>query len=95
MAISTTSRIWLATGQSSSVLGQETIVLNYDAGMYFELDEVGGFVWSLLQTGEVLSVGEIEKKIVAEFDVEVSVCRRDILPFLESLLHENLIETAD
>lgn len=78
--------------QSSSVLGKETIVLNYEAGNYYELDEVGGFIWSLLQTRQVLSVQTIKEQLLEEFDVDESVCQQELMLFLGNLFDEHLIE---
>jgi len=94
MIIDPTARILLAQNQSSSVLSNETILLNYEAGAYYELNEVGGFIWSLLQTHKKLFVYEIQERILDEFDVEPSVCQEELKLFLENLLREKLIETT-
>lgn len=92
MLFEPTTCIQSTQNQSSSVLGKETIVLNYEAGNYYELDEVGGFIWSLLQTRQVLSVQQIKEQLLNEFDVEESVCQQELTSFLGNLLDENLIE---
>jgi len=92
MVIMPDTRIRMAPGQSSSVLGKETIVLNYKLGNYYELNEIGGFIWALLQDNSALSVGELQERILSEFDVEQSVCQQELALFLENLLREKLIE---
>ena len=94
MIISLSTRIQLRKSQSSSVLGTETIVLNYDLGNYYELNEMGSFIWSLLQANEMSTVMEIKERMLAEFDVEESVCQEELMSFLENLFHEKLIETT-
>lgn len=94
MIISPSTRIQLRKSQSSSVLGTETIVLNYDLGNYYELNEMGSFIWSLLQANEMSTVMEIRERMLAEFDVEESVCQEELMSFLENLFHEKLIETT-
>ena len=74
------------------MLGTETIILNYEAGNYYELNELGGFIWSLLQSNPVLSVAQIEQQVLEEFAVEESVCRAEVPLFLDSLYREKLIE---
>ena len=88
------TRIQMGQSQSSSVLGKETIVIHYEAGNYYELNEIGGFVWSLLQANPILSAGEIKERLLAEFDVEESVCQEELMSFLENLHREKLIETT-
>ncbi|GAB4030988.1 PqqD family protein [Spirosoma jeollabukense] len=94
MTINHSTRIQLASGQSSSALGKETIVLNYDQGSYYELNEIGGFIWALLQTNKVMAVEEIQEKILNEFDVQEDVCQKELKIFLENMLLERLIETT-
>ena len=95
MAITTNTRIKLAESQSSSVLGNETIVLNYEVGNYYELNEIGSFIWSLIQANREMVVGDIETKLLDEFDVEQEVCREELTEFLNHLLNEKLIETVE
>ncbi len=84
--------IQLAQSQSSSILGNETIVLNYEAGNYYELNELGGFIWSLLQINNVMSVAQIEQQVLEEFAVDEAVCQAEVPLFLGSLYCENLID---
>jgi len=94
MIITPRTRIQIAQSQSSSILGKETIVLNYEIGNYYELNEMGGFIWSLLQTNKVMSVDKIEEHMLEEFEVDESLCRQELVLFLESLFHEKLIEAT-
>ncbi len=94
MTFTPTTQIHLLPTQSSSVLGTETIVLNYELGNYYELNEVGGFIWSLLNEKKVVSVGEIQEKLLDEFEVDPAVCQEELTLFLENLLREKLIETT-
>ncbi|WP_020607026.1 PqqD family peptide modification chaperone [Spirosoma spitsbergense] len=93
MNITSNTRIQIKKSQSSSVLGTETIVLNYELGNYYELNEMGSFIWSLLQANPVLSVMKLKERMLVEFDVEESVCQEELMSFLENLIHEKLIET--
>lgn len=95
MEVTPTARIRLMPNQSSSVLGNETVLLNYELGNYYELNEVGGFIWSLLQEKETISVQEIQDKLLEEFEVEPSVCWQELTSFLENLLREKLIEISE
>ena len=93
MVITPNTRIQLLANQSSSVLGNETILLNYEAGNYYELNEVGGFIWALLQDKKSLLVHEIQARLLDEFEVEPAVCQEELSQFLDNLLREKLIET--
>ncbi|SOD78636.1 PqqD family peptide modification chaperone [Spirosoma fluviale] len=93
MAITLNTRIELVSNQSSSVIGNETILLDYKAGNYYELNEVGGFIWALLQEKRTMLVQDIQDELLAEFDVEPSVCQEELMLFLDTLSREKLIET--
>lgn len=93
MVLTLTTRIQIAQSQSSSILGKETIVLNYEVGNYYELNEMGGFIWSLLQANKVMSVDKIKEHLLEEFEVDESLCQNELVLFLENLFHEKLIET--
>jgi hypothetical protein len=94
MTLTPDTRIQLLPNQSSSVLGTETILLNYERGNYYELNEVGGFIWALLQEHKSLLVREIEAEILNEFDVDPSVCQEELRLFLANLLREKLVEAS-
>ncbi|GAB3032763.1 PqqD family peptide modification chaperone [Spirosoma pulveris] len=93
MAITLNTRIELVPNQSSSVIGNETILLDYKAGNYYELNEVGGFIWALLQEKKTMLVQTIQDELLAEFDVEPAVCQEELMLFLATLSREKLIET--
>ena len=94
MIITPDTRVQLVANQSSSVLGNETILLNYEAGNYYELNEVGGFIWALLQDKKTLLVREIQIALLDQFEVEPSVCQAELGLFLDNLLREKLIEAT-
>lgn len=95
MSLTLDTRVQLLPNQSSSVLGNETILLNYEAGNYYELNEVGGFIWALLQEKKSLLIHEIQTRLLEEFDVEPDVCQGELTLFLDNLLREKLIEVSE
>lgn len=95
MNITPSTRVRLVPNQSSSVMGEETVLLNYDLGNYYELNEVGGFIWALLKEKGELSVQEIQAQMLDEFDVEPAVCQQELQAFLTNLWQEKLIHVAD
>jgi hypothetical protein len=79
-----------STGQVSSDLAGEAVILNLDSGTYYGLDAVGARIWSLIQEPKTLA--EVRDAILAEYDVEIERCERDIRTLLEKLASEGLIE---
>jgi len=87
------SRIAAIKDQLSTDLGDETIILDLEKGVYYGLGQVGGRIWHLLQ--EEHSVDEIQAICLQEYDVAPDRCKRDILELLGNLAEENLITVAD
>ena len=77
----------------SCPLGDDIIILDLKAGLYFSLDNVGAMVWQLIQ--QPRSVQELRVAILDEFEVTQDVCDRDLLALLRDLAAKNLIEIRD
>ncbi len=73
----------------STELEGETVILNLTSGNYSGLDEVGSLIWKLLE--QPRSFQDICRKILAEFEVEEDVCRKDLLAFFKDLADNKLI----
>ena len=74
----------------SANLDGEVVILGFKSGAYYSLDQVGGFVWDLLQ--EPQKVSDIRDTIFEEYDVELAQCERDLLALLETLANKQLID---
>lgn len=74
----------------SANLDGEVVILGFQSGSYYGLDQVGSLVWDLLQQPQ--QVGAIRDAILAEYDVEVAQCQQDLLALLEVLADKQLIE---
>ncbi|PYN78477.1 MAG: PqqD family protein [Candidatus Rokuibacteriota bacterium] len=87
------STIVAAKEQVSCSMAEEAVVLDLKAGVYYGLNEVGARVWSLVQ--EPRNVSEIRDAILEEFDVDPSLCERDLLVLLRDLAGRALIKVKD
>jgi hypothetical protein len=76
--------------QVSCNLDNEVAILDLDAACYFGLNEVGAFIWQLLD--EPRTVRGICESVVEEFSVDETTCRADVARFLSSLQQAGLIE---
>lgn len=71
-------------------VGNETVILNIDTGLYYTLDGAGKIIWDMVVDNK--DDGEIIKKIVSTFDVEEKLATKDFKNLLEMLKKEKLIE---
>ena len=70
-------------------LGGETIFLSPDGSQVHAVNELGSFIWSLLDGQSTLA--EVRDRICAEYDVSPQQCEDDVLEFVTELLRKNLI----
>ncbi len=83
----------LTNRQMSSVMGDEVVILNHADGVYYNLEEVGAFVWEKLQS-QSLSFDEIVETVCDNYEVEATVCQQDVKKLLDDLMKERLVEMA-
>ena len=78
--------------EMSDVIARNDVVLFTDfdgtpvimhEGRYYELDPISGKILTLLDTGR--PVAELCDALVAGYDIDLEVCRRDVLAFLIEL----------
>ncbi len=74
----------------STVVDEETDLLNTYTGRYNCLDPVGSAVWRHLQ--EPVSYTDLLTKLLEEYDVTAAQCSTDLCTLLEQLRAEQLIE---
>ena len=88
--VSVDSTVVASDGQVSSDFGEEVAILDFKAGVYYGLDDVGARVWQLVQ--EPKKVREIRNALLEEYEVEPDRCERDLIALLRSLAGDQLIE---
>lgn len=79
--------------QVSSALGEETIILDAQAGQYYGLNAVGTTIWNLVQSPH--TVEQIEAALLATYEVDAAACRDDLQGILQQLASQGLIQVCD
>ena len=92
-AIAKHSVVVVADSQTSCELSSETVILEFDKGAYYGLDEIGTLIWQQIQQPQ--TVESICDAVVAQYDVDRAVCEQDVIRLLEQLHSERLIEVRD
>ena len=71
-------------------VGEETVFLNLDTGIYFGLDPVGSRIWDLLvENGALQSVFESMQEV---YEVTPEELQQDILRLVQELQTKKLVE---
>jgi hypothetical protein len=81
-----------AEDQFSTVVDGEIVLMNVSNGKYFQLNNIGSRVWSLIETPT--AAGALCDQLVQEFDVARLTCEADVLALLGRLLANNLVRIA-
>ncbi len=91
--ISEKSIVVSVKNQISSDLGGEAVILNMNTGIYHGLNEVGAFVWNLIEQPQL--VQDIQQMLLQEYEIEASVCTKDLFALLKDLQDAELIEVEN
>jgi hypothetical protein len=92
-SLSSLSIVVARSEQVSAHLDSEVVILGFRSGSYYGLDQVGLFVWELLQ--EPRKVSDIRDAILAEYDVPFAQCEDDLLRLLKEMAAKQLIEVQN
>jgi hypothetical protein len=81
------------TGNLVSDMGGEKVMLSVQNGKYYNLGEIGGRIWELIE--KPMSVTGLVTALMSEYEVEQDECEEQIISFLKHLLEEGLIRTGE
>ena len=93
MRISAETTLQRSKSIISSEIDGETVMMDSAFSNYYGLKEIGTHIWRLLENQ--LSVREICESLTCEYDVSYEQCLEDILPFLEALCEQQMIEVQN
>ncbi|MEB3100765.1 lasso peptide biosynthesis PqqD family chaperone [Ferviditalea candida] len=80
-------------GNIISDMDGEKVMLNVQKGKYYNLGEIGGVIWDLLE--QPVSANQVIAELMAQYEVEQSECEEQVLAFLKLLFDEGLIEIGE
>ena len=83
------TRLSVPTQVMSRLVGDETVLLDLESGLYFGLDGVGRRIWESI--GEGRTLGETADVIVAEYEVEAAQAQADVIDFTRNLVKRGLL----
>lgn len=80
-------------GNIVSDMGGEKVMLSVSNGKYYNLGEMGGEIWEMIESPTVIN--ELISKLMNQYNVEKSQCEEEVLSFLEVLQNDNLIQIQE
>ncbi|QNK59903.1 lasso peptide biosynthesis PqqD family chaperone [Paenibacillus sp. PAMC21692] len=72
-----------------SNMGGEKVMLSIKTGNYYNLGNIGGYIWDGIATP--VTVGALIDALTVEFAVGAEQCEEQVISFLEQLRKEGLI----
>ena len=91
--ISLTSKVYQCEGNFVSDMDGEKVMLNINNGKYYNLGEIGGFIWECICSP--VKVNQIVTELMNRYDVEQNLCEAHVLEYLNQLSDEKLIKIGD
>lgn len=70
-------------------LSGEKVMVDFNSGKYYLIKGVGNDIWDMVQ--ESISVDEIIRKLMSEYEVTEEECERSVLEFLNLLQQSGMI----
>ncbi|MBT2709460.1 lasso peptide biosynthesis PqqD family chaperone [Pseudomonas sp. ISL-84] len=80
-------------GNIVSSMGEEKVMLSINNGKYYNLGEMGGEIWELMQ--EPIQVKQIVSILMSNYEVDQLECEEQVIAFINMLLDEELIEVIN
>lgn len=91
--LSLAKRVVQVKGNIVSDMGGEKVMLSIESGKYYNLGEIGGRIWELIE--HPVPLAEVVGVLTAEYEVERTECEQHVISFVEMLLQEGLIESGE
>lgn len=73
-------------------IDDDLVMMGIEQGEYYGISGVGSYVWELL--AQPVSIEDITRSILANYDVDEKTCQADIQAFIEDLVRLGLVLPA-
>ena len=77
----------------SGKLQDEQVILDIEKGKYFSLNPVATSIWEILE--QPLSVDQLCKKLIEEYDVEPKKCSEETTAYIEEMIKLGLVKEIE
>ncbi len=88
-ALTSNNLVKRSDGVIDAEIDNEIVVLSIAQGTCYGLNRVGSRIWNLL--AKPSRIGDLCTTLLSEYEIDASVCERQVLELLEELRAEGLI----
>lgn len=82
-----------AVGLMSNQVENEVVMMHFDRGQYFGLDEIGADIWNRL--AQPMAVADLCAGLVADYEVDLETCQTDVFDLLAHMEAEGLVRRIE
>lgn len=86
--LSRTSKIARGAEHVETSLGDQTLMMSVEQGMYFSVDATAGRIWDLIE--HPTSIGDVVDALTSEYDISADECERQVTAFFGELIKNGL-----
>ena len=73
----------------SEKLSENTFILNYDTGIYIELNESASALWNSFEN--ITTTKYLEEFLIKEYEIESEIAKKDVSLFVKECISSKLI----
>ena len=92
-ALTSDNLVKRSDGVIDAEIDNEIVVLSIAQGTCYGLNRVGSRIWNLL--AKPSRIGDLCTTLLREYEIDASVCEREVLDLLEELRAEGLITLTE
>ncbi|WP_339147748.1 MULTISPECIES: lasso peptide biosynthesis PqqD family chaperone [unclassified Sutcliffiella] len=79
-------------GNIVSDMDGEKVMFSITNGKYYNLGEIGGVIWDLIENQSTLE--SIVQELMKQYDVDHELCENQVMTFMDMLYGEGLISVV-
>jgi hypothetical protein len=91
--LSDTTVLTAISNHASCAVGNESVILHLNSGIYYGLDEVGTWIWTQLQ--QPRTVAEIRTAVADSYEMGGCDFEPELMGFLHSLVEHHLVAATE
>ena len=73
-------------------IGQQVVILQFESGAYWTLNETASVIWKSLLNG--MSVDQIADTVASTFDIDAESARNDVLELVKNCEERKILAAA-
>jgi hypothetical protein len=91
--LSSLTKVHQSPGVLFNQVDDDLVMMDVNSGNYFGINPVGAEIWNKME--EPVTIQEIINQLLAEYDIDEEICRRETLAFVQQTLERGFVKVLD